>query len=56
MYTPQRRPGMVVEELFEERLVYVSSMRDHTQPPGNDYVYVDWGRVCQPAQRCISGI
>lgn len=43
MYTPQRRPGMVVEELFEERLVYVSSMRDHTQPPGNDYVYVDWG-------------
>mgnify|MGYP003381805855 CR=1 FL=1 len=43
MYTPQRRPGMVVEELFEERLVYVSSMRDLSRPPGNDYVYVDWG-------------
>jgi DNA-binding transcriptional LysR family regulator len=43
MYTPQRRPGMVVEPLFEERLVYVSSTLDDSRPPGNDYVYVDWG-------------
>lgn len=44
MYTPQRRPGMVVESLFEERLVYVSSVQnDPIPPPGNDYVYVDWG-------------
>lgn len=43
MYTPQRRPGLVVEPLFEERLVYVSSTRDHAPVPGHDYVYVDWG-------------
>jgi len=43
MYTPQRRPGMVVEPLFEERLVYVSTTQEGSPPPGNDYVYVDWG-------------
>src|SRR5690606_26711709 len=43
MYTPQRRPGMVVEALFEERPVYVSSMREDARPPGDDYVFVDWG-------------
>lgn len=43
MYTPQRRPGMLVEPLFEERLVYVSSMPDSVVLPENDYVYVDWG-------------
>tara|TARA_R110002072_G_scaffold57507_1_gene147802 strand:+ start:503 stop:1366 length:864 start_codon:yes stop_codon:yes gene_type:complete len=43
MYTPQRRPGLVVEALFEERLVYVSSAPESSPLPGNDYVYVDWG-------------
>lgn len=43
MYTPQSRPGMVVEPLFEERLVYVSSARDESRLPSDDYVYIDWG-------------
>ncbi|MBA6411589.1 LysR family transcriptional regulator [Parahaliea sp. F7430] len=43
MYTPQRRPGMLVEPLFEEHLVYVSSTPDSVVLPENDYVYVDWG-------------
>jgi DNA-binding transcriptional LysR family regulator len=43
MYTPQSRPGLVVEPLLEERLAMVST---HPQPPpepGHDYVFVDWG-------------
>jgi DNA-binding transcriptional LysR family regulator len=43
MYTPQSRPGLVVEPLLEERLAMVST---HAQPPsgpGKDYVLVDWG-------------
>ena len=43
MYTPQSRPGLVVEPLLEERLVMVTT---HAQPPsgpGRDYVLVDWG-------------
>jgi LysR family transcriptional regulator, flagellar master operon regulator len=43
MYTPQSRPGLVVEPLLEERLAMVST---HSQPPsepGKDYVLVDWG-------------
>lgn len=43
MYTPQRRPGMVVEPLFEEQLVYVSSSQKQNPLPGADYIYVDWG-------------
>tara|TARA_R110001592_G_scaffold38609_1_gene127234 strand:- start:74577 stop:75428 length:852 start_codon:yes stop_codon:yes gene_type:complete len=43
MYTPQRRPGMVVEPLFEEQLVYVCSYEGLDPLPGADYVYVDWG-------------
>ncbi len=43
MYTPQARPGIEVEKLFEDQLVLVSgnpSMNDH---PGDDYVLIDWG-------------
>lgn len=43
MYTPQSRPGLVIEPLLEERLAMVST---HAQPPsgpGKDYVLVDWG-------------
>lgn len=42
MYTPSHSPGLVVEHLFDERLVLVSSRRDDEQP-GDDYVYVEWG-------------
>lgn len=47
MYTPQSRPGLTVEQLFEERLVMVStrvSTRARGKPePQPGYVYVDWG-------------
>ena len=43
MYTPQSRPGLKVETLFEERLVLVSSDPAAAPEPGPGYVYVDWG-------------
>ncbi len=42
MYTPSHSPGLVVEQLFDERLVLVSSRPDE-HGPGEDYVYVEWG-------------
>jgi DNA-binding transcriptional LysR family regulator len=42
MYTPSHAPGLVVEHLFDEKLVLFSSRPD-TRWPGEDYVYVDWG-------------
>jgi DNA-binding transcriptional LysR family regulator len=42
MYTPSHASGLVVEHLFDERLVLVSSRCD-TQWPGEDYIYVEWG-------------
>jgi len=42
MYTPSHSPGLIVEHLFDETLVLVSSRTDDTGP-GEDYVYVDWG-------------
>ncbi|MGD9836961.1 MAG: LysR family transcriptional regulator [Afipia sp.] len=43
MYTPQSRPGLKVEQLFDERLVMVSTSPRHTPEPLDNYVYVDWG-------------
>jgi DNA-binding transcriptional LysR family regulator len=42
MYTPTHAPGLVVEHLFDETLVMVSSRPD-TRWPDDDYIYVDWG-------------
>jgi DNA-binding transcriptional LysR family regulator len=42
MYTPTHAPGLVVEHLFDETLVLISSRPD-TKWPGDDYIYVDWG-------------
>lgn len=42
MYTPSHQPGLVVEHLFDETLLLVSSRPDETEPP-EDYVYVEWG-------------
>jgi DNA-binding transcriptional LysR family regulator len=42
MYTPSHAPGLMVEHLFDETLVLISSRRD-VQWPGEDYIYVDWG-------------
>ena len=51
MYTPQSRPGLTVELLFEERLILVATApADATGPdavrpgePAHGYVYIDWG-------------
>ena len=43
MYTPQSRPGLVVEPLLEDRLVMVSSQAEASREPAGDYIYVDWG-------------
>jgi LysR family transcriptional regulator, flagellar master operon regulator len=43
LYTPQSRPGLTVEPLFEERLVMVSTRDPPPSEPESDYVYVDWG-------------
>ncbi len=42
MYTPGHGPGLIVERLFDETLVLVSSRPDDVEP-GNDYIYVEWG-------------
>lgn len=43
MYTPQFRPGLEVEQLFEERLVMVTTKPDSCSEPDADHVLVDWG-------------
>ena len=42
MYTPSHAPGLIVERLFDETLVMVSSNPD-TRWPNEDYIYVEWG-------------
>src|SRR3546814_12054382 len=43
MYTPQSRPGLKVEPLFEERLILVSTDPAGQTEPGPEYTYIDWG-------------
>ncbi len=43
MYTPESRPGLKVEPLFDERLVLVSTDPEARPEPGPGYVLVDWG-------------
>jgi DNA-binding transcriptional LysR family regulator len=43
MYTPQSRPGLKVEQLFEEKLILVSTNARAKPEPQSGYVYVDWG-------------
>lgn len=42
MYTPSHAPGLIVEHLFDETLVMVSTDAA-TRWPGDDYIYVEWG-------------
>ena len=42
MYTPERRPGLAVEHLFDESLMLVSS-KPQRPWPDPDYIHVDWG-------------
>lgn len=42
MYTPSHAPGLIVEHLFDDTLVLVSS-QPGTRWPDDAYIYVDWG-------------
>lgn len=42
MYTPSHSPGLMVEHLFDETLVLVSTRSDDTGPR-EDYIYIEWG-------------
>jgi len=42
MYTPTHSPGLIVEHLFDETLVLVST-RPNDTGPGDDYIYIEWG-------------
>jgi DNA-binding transcriptional LysR family regulator len=44
MYTPQARPGLIVEPFFSETLILVTTDIDGCQTAGDDgYVTIDWG-------------
>jgi DNA-binding transcriptional LysR family regulator len=43
MYTPQARPGVQVEMLFDEMLVLVANNDVAKTRENEKYVYVDWG-------------
>ncbi len=43
LYSPQSRPGLIIERLADEELLLVSTRRDAGGPSTADYVYVDWG-------------
>jgi len=42
MYSPTHSAGVIVEHLFDETLILVSTRADD-QGPGDDYIYIDWG-------------
>lgn len=43
MYRPESRPGLTVEQLFEDELVLVSTRGAAADGLAEGYVYVDWG-------------
>lgn len=43
MYRPIQPPGHVVEHLFDEEFVLVTSARPSSRRTTSDYVFVDWG-------------
>ena len=42
MYSPTHSAGLIVEHLFDETLVLVSTRPDE-RGPGDDYIYIEWG-------------
>jgi DNA-binding transcriptional LysR family regulator len=42
MYSPTHSSGLIVEQLFNETLVLVSTRPDD-EGPGDDYIYIEWG-------------
>ncbi|WP_119459073.1 LysR family transcriptional regulator [Rhodospirillaceae bacterium SYSU D60014] len=49
MYTPESSADLVVERLFDERFILVSTIGTSTAPFEPGYVYVDWGPEFQAA-------
>ncbi|HSI56176.1 MAG TPA: LysR family transcriptional regulator [Ideonella sp.] len=43
LYAPQQRPGLRIDLLIEEKLVFVTTSPEGAVPEPADYVYVDWG-------------
>lgn len=43
MHRPVQRPGLVIEHLFEEELILVTSGNPKARRPGEGYVFVNWG-------------
>ncbi len=43
VYTPQLRPGLIVEEALDDELILVASYPDSSIGALENYVYVDWG-------------
>src|SRR5690606_3147640 len=43
LYSPQSRPGLIVERLTDEELLLVSTQAQVSGPGEPGYVYVDWG-------------
>lgn len=43
MYRPAQPPGIVIEHLFDEELVLVTSSHPNTRRGSEDYVFIDWG-------------
>jgi len=43
MYRPPQPPGLVAEHLFDEEIVYVTSIGPGARRAGTDYVFVNWG-------------
>lgn len=43
LYTPQLRPGLIVEPALDDELVLIASYRDASLEDKKEYVAVDWG-------------
>lgn len=43
LYRPTQRPGLILEHLFDEELVLVTSDEQDSSRPGRNYVLVNWG-------------
>jgi len=42
MYSPSHSAGLIVEHVFDETLIFVST-RPGDSAPSDDYIYIDWG-------------
>lgn len=51
LYAAPRRPGMVAELLFEEKLVYVRTAPADHSLSADDHVHVDWGEEFEASHR-----